>query len=356
MGGLSALLSLLSLVGLVGFLGGIAFIVISASQGRPVRAGISIALAGLVVFLLFSVISSGIIIVQPQERAVVFNVITGDLQEPPLSAGTHVVIPLLYEFTIYPVRQQEYTMTDESGEGAQVGQDAVIARTSDGQEVRLDVTVLYNLDAAQLNLVHRRWQRTYEAQFVRPTVRNVVRTVVSEYEAEGVYGEDRSELEGQIETTIREGFQREGLELTGLLVRAVNFRPEFAEAIERKEIEAQELARAQTEAERVETQARGQANASIERARGEAQAVVLNAQAQAEALRLVSEQIAANPSLIQYEYVQRLSENIQLALVPSNSPFLFDFNSLAEGNPDFVAPTVPEAIVPEIEETAEPDN
>src|SRR5690606_17755170 len=123
-----------------------------------------------------------------------------------------------------------------------------------------------------------------------------------------------------------------------------------AEAIERKEIEAQELARAQTQAERVETEARGQANAAIEEARGQAEAVILNAQAQAEALRLVSEQIAANPSLIQYEYVQRLSENIQLALVPSNSPFLFDFNSLAEGNADFVAPTVPDAIIPQAEE------
>ena len=80
MGGLSGLLSLLALVGLVGFLGGVALIVISASQGRPVRGGISIAVAGLILFLLFSVISSGIIIVQPQERAVVFNVLNGNLQ------------------------------------------------------------------------------------------------------------------------------------------------------------------------------------------------------------------------------------------------------------------------------------
>src|SRR5690606_17777038 len=109
--------------------------------------------------------------------AVVFNVLNGNLQDPPLEAGTHVVIPILYEFTVYPVRQQEYTMADEASEGATIGQDAVVARTSDGQEVRLDVTVLYNLGPNQLNLVHQRWQQTYESQFIRPTVRNVVRTV-----------------------------------------------------------------------------------------------------------------------------------------------------------------------------------
>jgi hypothetical protein len=53
---------------------------------------------------------------------------------------------------------------------------------------------------------------------------------------------------------------------------------------------------------------------------------------------LVSEQIAANPSLIQYMYVQNLSDNVRLILVPSSSPFLFDFNSLADPTSGFVAP------------------
>ena len=68
-------------------------------------------------------------------------------------------------------------------------------------------------------------------------------------------------------------------------------------------------------------------------------------------LRLVSEQIAANPALIQYQYIQTLGPNVRLITIPSNSPFLFDLNSLMEtGDPDFVAPAVPEMqpIVPEV--------
>ena len=71
---------------------------------------------------------------------------------------------------------------------------------------------------------------------------------------------------------------------------------------------------------------------------------MLNAQAQAEALALISQQIAANPSLIQYEYIQRLADNVSLALIPSNSPFLFDFNSLQDlpdADPNFTAPELP---------------
>ncbi len=108
----------------------------------------------------------------------------------------------------------------------------------------------------------------------------------------------------------------------------------------------------QQEAEQRRVEAQGLRDAEVTRAEGQAQATILQARAEAEALRLVSEQIAANPALIQYQYIQTLGDNIRLALVPSNSPFLFDFESIA-ANPDFVAPEIPESsdiIVP----TAEP--
>ncbi|MEL7234843.1 MAG: hypothetical protein AAGK74_10125, partial [Chloroflexota bacterium] len=81
---------------------------------------------------------------------------------------------------------------------------------------------------------------------------------------------------------------------------------------------------------------------AISRAEGEAQAIVLRAEAEAEALRLVSEQIAANPSLIQYQYVQNLSDNVNIALLPAGSPFLFDFDSIAElpDAQEITAPTI----------------
>jgi prohibitin 2 len=345
MGGISAIIGGIALLGFLVFLAGVGLVVVAASQGRPVRGGITLGATGLVLGVLLSVVSQGIIVVEPQQVAVVFQTLTGDLEEP-RGPGTHIIIPVLQEATIYPVRQQEFTMSD-AVEDVRAGDDAIVARTRDGQEVRIDVTVFFNVNPEQVNQLHQRWQATYLEQFVRPTVRNLVRNEVSRYPAEEIYGISRAQMEGEAEETIREAFAREGLILTGFLVRSLNFREEFADAIERKEIEAQELARAETEAQRVQTQARGQAEAAIERARGDAEANILRAQAQAEALSLISSQIAANPALIQYEYIQRLADNVTLALIPSNSPFLFDFDSLAnmqvpEGDPGFTPPTVPQ--------------
>lgn len=358
---LGSLLGIISLLGFLGFLAGVGLVVVSVSQGRPIRGGIVLAVLGIIVGILFSVASQGILIVQPQEAAVVFNVLSGELEEPPRRQGTSIVIPLVQEYTLYPIQQQQYTMSGIPTEGQVQANDAVRARTIDGQEIFLDITVIYNIDPAQVNLVHTRWQNRYQDDFIRPTVRGVVREQVTNFRAEEIYGERRSELEERIQEEMNTRMAEQGLSLTDLLIRDITFSEEFTNSIERKQIAeqaAQEAAfrvqQEEQEAERVRVRARGEADAAISAAEGEARSIILRAQAEAEALRLVSEQLAANPLLIQYQYIQNLSDNVSLALIPSNSPFLFDFNSLSdlpEPNTNFTAPTVPEMSTPSEEDS-----
>ena len=352
MGGISGLLSAVALLGFLLFLAGIGLVVVSASQGRSVRNGIGLAVLGLIGGVILSVISQGIIIVEPQQVAVVFQTLSGELEEPKTS-GTHIIVPVLQQATVYDVSVQEYTMSGISSEGAVTGDDAVRVRTIDGQEVFIDMTVLYRVDPLGVNIVHQRWQQRYQADFVRPVLRGFVRDVVSRFRAEAVFGESRTEIQQSVETLIRERMQEEGMELNDLVVRNVTFNEEFANSIEQVQIAEQRALEAafrvqeqEQEAERERVKAQGERDANIARAEGEAQAIILRAQGQAEALRLVSEQIAANPSLIQYEYIQSLAPNVNLALVPSNSPFLFDFESLADPDAEFIAPEVNEGNLP----------
>lgn len=363
MGGISSILGLLALVGFLGFLAGVGIVVLSASQGRPVRGGVLLAVIGLVAGLILSAISQGLLIVQPTEVAVVFNTLNGQL-ETPRRAGTHVIVPVVSTYTIYPIVQQSYTMSGSENEGQRQGDDAVRARTQDGQEISLDVSILYGVDPDNVNQLHTRWRDRYQDDFVRPTARGIVRDVVSGFRAVQIYGEERTEMENDMQEQMAARMEAEGLVLTDLLVRDITFSPEFADSIERAQIAEQEAQQARfrveqrrQEADQARAVAEGQRDAAIAEAEGEAQSIILRAQAEAEALRLVSEQIAANPSLIQYQYVQNLSDQVRLVLLPANSPFLFDLQSLADPNADFVAPDAVEAqdIVPEVEETPVPE-
>ncbi len=346
--GISSILGALSVLGFVAFLGGIALVVLAASQGRPFRNGIILAVVGVIVGIVFSGVSQGILIVQPQEVAVVFNTLNGDL-EVPRRAGTSIVIPVIQQVTLYPINQQQYTMSGSANEGALQGNDAVAARTVDGQEVGLDVTVIYGINPDSVNTVHQRWQNRYTEDFIRPTTRGIIRDVVSRYRAVDIYGEKRTELESAVTDLLSTRMEEEGLTLTDVLVRDITFSDQFSASIEQAQIAQQESERArlivqqrEQEADQLRAEASGERDAEITRAEGAAQATILQARAEAESLRLVSEQIAANPMLIQYQYIQTLADNIRLALVPSDSPFLFDFNSVA-GDPDFTAPEVPDS-------------
>ena len=359
--GVGSILGVLSLLGFALFLAGIGVVVMSVSQGRPIRRGILLAGVGLVVGLLFSVISQGILLVEPTQVAVIVNTLNGNVEETPRRGGTHIIVPIVQQPFFYPLVQQNVAMDGDPGGG---DEGAVIARTSDGQEVRLDISVLYGIDPAQADTLHLTWQTRYEESFVVPQARSVVRDAVSGFEAAEIYAGGRENLSNTAFERLSARLERDGLILSDLLVRNITFSEQYAEAIEQAQVAAQEAERARLqvqrifqEAEQARAEAQGLRDADILRAEGLAQSTVLQAQAQAEALRLVSEQLAANPSLIQYQYIQNLSDNVGLVLVPSNSPFLFDLASLPAAIEDFTAPEVPsreELNLPEAELTPEP--
>jgi regulator of protease activity HflC (stomatin/prohibitin superfamily) len=335
-----------SIIQLIAFLAigvgilGVAFTFTLASQGRSARGGVLLAVVGFVGGVILFVISSGILIVPPSRAAVVINVLSGDLEDPARAPGTSIILPGLQEFVIYPTDQQEYTMSGRSNEGQISGNDAVEARSVDGQEIRLDITVLYRVDRENINQIHLSWQNRYEDDFIRPTVRAIARDIVSQFQAEAIYGLDRETLTLRIEEKVSESMLEEGLTLTSLLVRQIDFSDDFAASIEQKQIEEQEQQRTETKAETDRIAASGQADAAEEAARGRANARLIEAAAEAEALRVISDQIAANPNLIQYLYVANLSDNVTFALLPSDSPFIFNVDDFTTLEEDFVAPEV----------------
>lgn len=337
---------ILALVGFVIAVLGIALVVSANSRGGNSRSGLTLTVVGILIGIIFLTISQGLLVVPVTERAVVFNALSGQL-ETPRQAGISIIVPGVQQTYLYPINNQTYYMTDDASDGNRGSQDAIVARSIEGQNVRVNAILTYRLDSTSegLNRIHLDWNNQaggYEDGLVRPAINNIVQEVASTYNAESIYGVGRAKMEEEITAQLREQLSVAGIDVVAFRILELTFNEEFTQAIERKEIANQELQRAETDATRAETEARGRAQAAIEEARGRAQSVVLAAEAEAQALDLVSQQIEANPSLIQYRYIENLSDNVQLILVPSNSPFLFDPATLMNGLPNN-QPVQPEA-------------
>ncbi|MBT3337020.1 MAG: prohibitin family protein [Anaerolineae bacterium] len=308
-------------------------LVMRASRQQPTK-GLSSLLVGVLIFAsVISIISAGIVFIEPNERAVVvspyaFRAPNGYLEEA-ITPGLRWIVPG-ENARIYSISRQTYTMSAASAEGTVVGDDSIRARTEDGQEVFIDASVIFQVDSTKVTQLHIEWASRYLNELVRPTTRGIVRDVASQYGIEEIVSSQRASLESAITESMAEKFLENNLILVDFVLRDIHFSAEYAVAVEQKQIAEQQAQQAffvveskKQEAEQARQIAQGQADAAVISAQGEADARIIQAEAEAAALELISNAIKNNPDLLTYEYIQKLSADIDVMLLPSDSPFLF---------------------------------
>lgn len=299
-------------------------------------------------------LAAGLIFIPPEERGVVISALTPKgYRERPLDPGLHWIVPYFEYVVRYPVVKQTYTMSAAAEEGQRFGDDSIEARTKDGQRIFLDASVIYAIDPERVIEVHLAWQNRYAEDLVRPLVRGIIRDAVSQFRVDEVVSTRRFELQQYIYNELKRRLNENGLILYDFVLRDINFTPEYAQAVEQKQIAEQQAQQAKflvekkrQEAEQLRQIAQGEADARLIRARAEAEALLIQAEAQAQALALIAEVLQNNPELLTYEYIQKLAPGIQVMLVPSENPFLLPLPTL-QPQPAFTPTPAPSPIPPE---------
>jgi regulator of protease activity HflC (stomatin/prohibitin superfamily) len=101
--------------------------------------------------------------------------------------GLRWIIPFAETVERYPISKQTYTMSIAPEEGNVRGDDSIEARTSDGQVVLVDASVIYSINPDNVVQVHITWQNRYNNDLVRAVARGVIRDAVSQFGIEQVY-------------------------------------------------------------------------------------------------------------------------------------------------------------------------
>lgn len=309
----------------------VAFLVVQASRGKPVARGGLILLVFAVVAIALSTISAGLVFIEPDKRGVVISAVAPKgYREEALTPGLHWIVPFVENVVEYPISRQTYTMSIAPNEGQKTGDDSITARTSDGQEIYVDASIIFEIDPAQVVKVHILWKDRYGDELVRAQSRGVIRDVVSQYRVEEVVTSKRFEMAEKLRTTMAEKLNDNGLTLVDFILRNITFSPEYAASVEQKQIAEQTAQQAKfvveqkrQEAEQARQTAQGAADASVIRAKGEAESRIIEAQAEAQSLELIAKALQSNPNLLTYQYITKLSPTVQTMFLPSNAPFVF---------------------------------
>ena len=110
----------------------VVLIVLQAARNRPVNKGGTIVVAVIIVAIVLSTVSAGLVFIEPQERGVVISAISPDgYRQQALQPGLRWIVPFAEQVVRYPISKQTYTMSILPDEGQLSGNDSIEARTSD---------------------------------------------------------------------------------------------------------------------------------------------------------------------------------------------------------------------------------
>ena len=210
------------------------------------------------IFLAFILLMKSAVNIGYGEAGVLFKTFGGGVvvDEPPLGEGFHIIAPWNKVY-LYNVKQQE------------VFESQMQVLSSNGLEISLDVSVLYQPKAAELGLLHQTKGSNYLDIVIVPNIRAVARSVVGRYTPEQLYSTKRDAIEEEIYDELKKGVESQHVQINDVLVRDVTLPNTIKQAIERKLSQEQmsleyefKLESARKEAEKVRIDAQGKADAN----------------------------------------------------------------------------------------------
>ena len=217
--------------------------------GLPITVLIFVAL----IFLFRSAVNIGY-----GEAGVVWKRFGGGTvtDKPALSEGFRIIAPWNKVY-VYNIKQQE-----EFESGMRV-------LSSNGLEISLDVSVLYQPIIEDLGLLHKTKGEDYLNIVIVPEIRAVARSVIGRYTPEQLYSTKRDAIQNEIYEETKKKVEPQHVQINSVLVRDVTLPPSIKEAIQRKLTQEQEaleyefrLEKAKQEAEKVRIEAEGKALAN----------------------------------------------------------------------------------------------
>ncbi len=227
----------------------------SNNQLQLPKAILPMVFLAIIAIILFS---KSFVTVDRGEAGVLWKRFGGGVvtDSPPMGEGFHIVAPW-NKVDVYNVRQQNMFIKDME------------VLSSNGLEIKLDVSILYQPKVDQLGFLHKTKGENYLDVVIIPEIRSAGRSIVGRYTPEQLYSSKRDVIQQEIFKEVSKKAIRQYVQINDVLVRDVTLPPTIKDAIERKLKQEQEsleyefrLVTASKEAERQIIEAKGKADAN----------------------------------------------------------------------------------------------
>jgi regulator of protease activity HflC (stomatin/prohibitin superfamily) len=251
-----------------------------------------------------------------------FGRVVGEFQP-----GLNWKLPFIQDTIVYRTQEIVYeTSEDPNQSDADYPDYQVDTATADGQQIQVRFTIRFRIRPDRASDIAQNLGPEARAveKVIKAESRSIVRNTLKRYTASQLYSGNVEAAQEAIAEILAPRFAANGLELTFFGLRSIVFSDAYKQAVENKQIEAENIITKQNLAKQAEfekqrriTEAEAEAEAErVQRigiAQGEAEAIKLRAQAEAEAIRIRAEaqaeanlKIAASltPEMLSWQAIQ----------------------------------------------------
>lgn len=272
-----------------------------------------LAVTAVLVLFVVAVVIQSLVTVQAGTVGVVKRL--GAVRQE-LTPGLHAIVPFIDRVVIFPTLKKTY----EASESPQTSQadypDLIItALTSDGQQIRVGMTARFMIQPGRAAWILQNLgsEREYVEKVVKTEIRGSGRRVPTRFAAYDLYTKRSYEAQQALSDEIAPKFEKNGLILDEIVIRNITFTPEYAKTLEEKQIALENIT---TEKNKLEQ----------EKIRKEQR--IVEAEGDAKSIEIRQAALTKNPTIIQWEFVQKLAPNVQWGIMPDKVIPVIDFKGL----------------------------
>ncbi len=272
----------------------------NAAVGGLRRFGLPIIAVLIVVLLL----SQSVVVIQAGTAGVVkrFGAVEGEM-----GPGLHFILPLIDHVVLFPTTKKTYEASEIPDQSQADYPDIIIsALTSDGQQIKVGITARFMIQPSKAAWILQNLgtERDYVEKVVKTEIRGSGRRVPTRFAAYDLYTKKSYEAQQALFDEISPKFQANGLILDELVLRNITFTDEYARTLEEKQIALENIS---TERNKMEQ----------EKMRKEQK--IIAAEGDARSIEIRQAALTKNPTIIQWEFVQKLAPNIQWGILPQGA-------------------------------------
>ncbi|MBQ7875070.1 MAG: prohibitin family protein [Oscillospiraceae bacterium] len=269
-------------------------------------AFIAIPLAALVLFL------SCIRVVPTGHTGIVTTF--GKVEEASLDSGPNFVLPW-----------QKVVNLDNRVQKVNIQTEAF---SSDIQQVQISTTINYSINSQTAYTLYKTVGKNYYENIILPRALENVKAVFANYTAENLIA-NREALSGEIVEAMKEDMAYYGITVNDISIEDIDFTDAFTDAVEAKQVAAQEKLTAQTKQEQLTMEQEEQAKRDVIAAQAELEVTKIQAESayyagekEAEVNKKIAESLT--PELVQYYYVQRWDGKMPTTILGDDTNFMLN--------------------------------